>query len=233
MLPLAAKLCMITHLEPRNATSDKYRALRLRLENSLTNQGLKVIMLSSAVPSEGKTTTAINLAITYAQVGCKVLLIDTNLFKPAVHHVFSIPNNYGLINVMGNQIPFQDAIQHANITNLSILTSGTPRDNQVLYLDSHRLKIILQEAKSQYDVVIVDSPALLAAPEAQMIASLCDGVVVVVQYGLLKRQEALEAKQLLEQFKVNLVGVVLNKTKKTNQISYSEYSYTIKKGDHR
>jgi len=181
-------------------------------------------MLTSAGPAEGKSTTTANLAVVYAQTGAKVLIIDADMRKPTLHQTFNLSNQWGLSNVMIGQIRYDEAIQRSHIDNLSCLTSGPIPPNPAEMLASKRMAQLLEDLKAEFDHIIIDSPPVIAVTDAQIIASRCDGVVLVVDYGKVKRELAGKAKQLLEHAQANILGVVINNKKHAKDREYY-YNY--------
>jgi capsular exopolysaccharide synthesis family protein len=229
MLNLATKRSIITHQLPMSAISDKYRTLRNKVDHFFVNKSTQVILVTSALPLEGKTTTAINLAIAYGQAEKKVLLIDGNLYQPAIHDIFSLPNNFGLTNILSGQCLLGETVRDSGIRNVSLLTSGPFPLNSLDPLASKQTTLLLDEAKLQYDVILVDSPALLAVSDSSKWATQSDGTLLVIRSGLLKQEKIKQAKQLLDHLQVNLIGSVLNNAKSNRNESYYHYSASRKK----
>jgi capsular exopolysaccharide synthesis family protein len=231
MHSLAIKRSMITDQLPLSATSDKYRALRNKIDHFSQNKPTQVILITSTLPLEGKTTTAINLAIAYAQAEKKVLLIDGNLYQPTIHNIFSLPNHVGLTSILSGQCQFGKAVRDSMIQNVSILTSGPFPVNNSDPLATKQTTLLLDEAKLRYDVILVDSPALLAVSDTSKWATQTDGTLLVIRSGFLKQDKIKQGKQLLDHMQVNLIGSVLNHTKSNRNESYYHYSALRKKND--
>jgi capsular exopolysaccharide synthesis family protein len=182
-------------------------------------------MLTSAGPAEGKSTTTANLAVTYAQAGKRVLVIDADLRKPTLHHTFGLTNRWGLTSVMVGQAPLEQAIQDTNVENLWCLTSGPLPPNPSEMLASNKMTALIENLKKEFDIILFDTPPVIAVTDAQIVASKCDGVVLVIDYGNVKKEIALKAKQLLEMAHANLLGVVINNKKHTKHKEYYYYYY--------
>lgn len=182
-------------------------------------------MITSAVPGEGKTTTAANLAVSYAHEGKKVLLVDADLRKPSLHLMFGQPNLYGLTNLLTNERPDQEAIRESYIPNLSLVPSGTIPPNPAEILSSPRLDSLLEEWKRQFDIVIFDSPPTLAITDGLVVATRCDGVILVVQAGKVKLEQVRKAKMNLELVKSTILGVVLNNVRRSKAAQASLQYY--------
>ena len=183
---------------------------------------MRTIMVTSAGPAEGKSTTVSNLAVVMAQQGKHVLLIDADMRKPTAHYTFRQTNTRGLTNVLTRQIALQDAIAKTEVDRLDILTSGPVPPNPSEQLASRMMEQLIQEANQEYDVVLFDCPPLLAVTDAQILANRCHGVVLVVNSGKTETEAAIKAKEMLVNAKAKLLGVVLN-GKKMKQGQYYYY----------
>ena len=181
-------------------------------------------MVSSAGPGEGKTTTISNLAVTYAQSERKVILIDADLRKPTAHHNFALTNRWGLTSVTSQQCQLEEAIQTTDVPNLDVITSGPIPPNPAEILASKRMKAVIEQLKLIYDVILIDTPPLLAVTDAQIVATSCDGVILVVDQGSVRREIAKKALQNLQTVNARILGVVMNNVKrKSNDQSYYYY----------
>lgn len=213
---------LVAFTTPRSLISEQYRTLRTNINFSSADQDIKSIVITSAAHSEGKSTTAVNLAIVYAQEGKKVLLIDGDMRKPTMHHTFSVKNSIGLTNVLVRQNTLETAIKATGIENLDLITSGPIPPNPVELLGSKTLKGMLSRLKETYAVVIVDTPPILAVADAQIWANLSDGTILVINSGTTVKEEAMKAKEAIAASNSRLIGAVLNNYK-LPQNNYSEY----------
>lgn len=187
-------------------------------------------MVSSAGPGEGKSTTITNLAITYAQSERRVILIDADLRKPTAHHTFSISNRFGLSTVLSQQCSLEEAIQHSNVPGMDLITAGTIPPNPAEMLNSKKMTSLIDELRQKYDVILIDTPPLLAVTDAQIVAAKSDGVVLVVDQGRVKRDIAKKAVQNLQSVNARILGVVLNNVKrKAKEEAYYYYYGTNEK----
>jgi capsular exopolysaccharide synthesis family protein len=216
------KRSLITHLDPLCPASNTYRTLRNMIEHSPGSQERKVILVTSAEPLEGKTTTAVNLSIAYAHSNRKVLLIDGNPYRPSLHLVFSTSNDIGLSRIQPHSFSLEEAVKDVGIRNLSVLTSGPFLSYNPL--DADLITALLQKARETYDIIIIDSPALLALTDTSILVVNSDGVLLVVHSGISRRDKALQAKKLLDRLHVPIVGCVLNGTKELSKESYYHLS---------
>ncbi|MFD3446625.1 CpsD/CapB family tyrosine-protein kinase [Microbacteriaceae bacterium 4G12] len=213
---------LIAYEQPKSPISEQYRNIRTNIQFSVPEGELHSLMVTSASPSEGKTTTTANLATVFAQQGVKVLLIDADLRKPSLHHMFRTDNIFGLTNVLTKRETFEKCVQVTDVENLSFLPSGAIPPNPAELLGSRYIDEFMKEVHSQYDMIIFDLPPILAVTDAQVIANKCDGVVLVVRSEKTEKEQALKAKALLENASGKLLGVVLN-DKKIDENHYYYY----------
>ncbi|MED2972864.1 CpsD/CapB family tyrosine-protein kinase [Fictibacillus sp. B-59209] len=213
---------LITHNNPKSPISEQYRTIRTNIQFSSIDTDYKTLMVTSAGPGEGKSTTVANLAVVLAQQGKSVLLVDGDLRKPTVHYTFKVSNIQGVTNVLTRQITLEDAVQETNVEDLYVLPSGPVPPNPSELLNSKAMEVLVEEANNKYDYVLFDSPPVLAVTDAQVLSSRCDGVVLVTSSGKTEKEEALKAKELLENANAKILGVVLN-GKETNDSSYYYY----------
>ncbi|MFD0697823.1 CpsD/CapB family tyrosine-protein kinase [Paenibacillus sp. GCM10027628] len=215
---------LITNSNPMSSISEAYRALRTNITFSSIDQDLKKILVTSSIPGEGKTTTVANLAVVYAQENKKVLIIDADLRRPSIHQRFVRSNRLGLTNILVNQYKALDVILETDIPNLSIITSGSIPPNPSELLSSAKLASILEELHDKFDLILIDSPPTLAVADSQILSTMCDGVLFVVNHGKVKRQLAKKALLNLEHVKAKVLGVVINnQPKKKNKDFYYNY----------
>ena len=201
---------LITALNPKSPISEQYRTIRTNIQFSSVDSEIRTILVTSSGPSEGKSLTVANLAVTFAQQGKKVLLVDADLRRPMVHHIFNQANTYGFTNVLTRQMPLEAAVKNVEAANLSVLTSGPIPPNPAELLSSKAMEMFFVHATEQYDVVLFDAPPVVAVTDAQILANKCDGTILVVYSGKTEKEMAVKAKELLRSAKGKLLGVVLN-----------------------
>ncbi len=214
---------LIMEVNPKSPISEGYRMLRTNIEFSTIDQELQVIMVTSSKPSEGKSTTSANMAVAFAQANKRVLLIDGDLRKPSQHHIFGNSNRIGLTTALFKQKLLDEVIQNTNTKNLSIIHAGPVPPNPSELLSSKRMATLLSTARESYDVIIIDTPPILSVTDAQIVATLSDGVVLVIDSGKVKRDVALKAKASLEHVNAKLIGIVLNNINRNQSDSYYYY----------
>ena len=174
-----------------------------------------VMVVTSALPGEGKTTVASNLALTLARIGKRVLLIDADLNKPSIGEVFGVPQEYGLLDLLASTTTdfgdlLADAIQVTSIPRVFVLTGGSAHADATRLLYSETMADLLRQARIEFDMVLIDTAAMLEAPDARILGRMAEGVALVVRAGMTTRDVALTVKERLEEDGIVLLGTVLN-----------------------
>lgn len=210
LLKRSGKRNLITYSFPESTIAEEFRTIRTNVHFVTDEQKPGILLVTSPNSGEGKSTTAANLAVSLAQKEEKVLLIDANLRKPAVHLIFKVPNSAGLTDVLTGTVAFEEAVTNTEIGQLEVLTSGTATNNPAELLASNPMKELLQKAAKEYDVVLIDSSQILELTDTKLFASQCDGVLLVIHQGKTQIEDAAEAKKVLEFAKANIFGVILN-----------------------
>ena len=209
----------------KSIASESYRTLRSNIQFSNFGRNLKIIVITSANPNEGKSEVSLNLTASLAQQGKKVILIDADMRKPTQHKLIDKRNNTGLSKLILGEIS-EDAVSHLNVNDVKfdVLTSGPVPPNPSEMLVSSTMEDILNSCIDNYDYIIVDTPPLLAATDAQIMARVADATLLVVDMQISKRKQIIEAKKRLNNVGARLLGVVANKLE-TNENSYYHYNY--------
>ncbi|TWI58123.1 tyrosine-protein kinase family protein [Halalkalibacter nanhaiisediminis] len=177
---------------------------------SFGSDNCRTLVLTSPSYKEGKSTTTVNLAISMVQDEKKVLIIDANVRKPTIHHMFKIKNEIGLTNVLSGQATLEETINQSEFAGLDVLTSGPiPLNTEALFY-SELIEQFHEKEKDEYDLVLIDAPPVLEEKDTKIIAKQSDGVILVFRNGKTVDLLALEAKNMLELSNANLLGVILN-----------------------
>lgn len=213
---------LIVETQPKSISAEKYRVLRTNIQYSSIDKEIRRIVITSAEPGEGKSTTAGNTALAFAQDGKKVILIDCDLRKPSVHKKFRISNTLGLSDVMLNKDKLNEAIQERN-ENLDILTAGKLPPNPSELLGSITMDKLLEHLEGKYDVIIMDSPPLHAVTDAQILSKKSDGLVLVIRAEKTKKDSVIAAKELLQKVNAPILGLVLNGGESSKEKYYYYY----------
>ncbi|WEG13382.1 CpsD/CapB family tyrosine-protein kinase [Pullulanibacillus sp. KACC 23026] len=214
---------LISHYSPKSPTTEQYRTIRTNIEFSQVDKTVRTLVVTSASPGEGKSTTTNNLAVVMAQQGKQVLLIDADLRKPTTHYTFRLANQQGLSTVLTRQSTLEDTIRKTEIDNLFVMSSGPVPPNPAELLTSTAMKKMIEQAKEVFDVIIFDSPPVLAVTDAQILSSYSDGTVLVVASGSTETESAKLARDLLLKSQAKLLGVVLNRKSKKDKNGYYYY----------
>ena len=218
---------LVTFHTPRAPVSEAYRVLRTNINFAAIDGGLRTLLVSSASPGEGKSTTSANLGVALAQTGKRVIVVDADLRRPTQHKIFELPNNNGLTTaLLDNDTPVAYHIQRTKISGLRLLTSGPMPPNPAELLNSQRMGQILTELQAECDVVLFDTPPMMTVADAAILAPQIGGVVLVVQLGKTKRDALLRAGERLQQGGAVLYGVVLNQQRAGRSGYYDYYYYS-------
>lgn len=225
-------MAFILEKEPKSPIAEAYRMLRTNIQYSSFDKKIKSILVTSATPSEGKSTTSGNLALTFDQEGKRVLLVDCDLRKPVLHKNFSISNQIGLSDYIAGQVELAQCIVEYK-ENLHLIPSGKIPPNPSEMLSSQKMKEFVKEISEEYDVVIIDSPPVIAVTDAQIISTYVDGVVLVVASGKVDKDAVLKAKEKFTQVKAHMLGAVLTQVPVDKKgYGYKNYYYYGKEEKH-
>ncbi|MGQ9464105.1 MAG: GumC family protein [bacterium] len=212
--------------EPHSDIAEAYRILRTNIIFSAAARSIKSLLVTSTVPQEGKTTTCINLGITFAQLGQKVIILDCDFRRPKLHNYFKslVKNNHnGLSDILINRIKLKDALIKSQFENLYFITSGTIPSNPAELLGSSRMSEIIDDLKNSFEFILIDAPPALGIADARVLGRICDGILVVVMTGKTDRNAVLEVKEELERAGEKIIGFVLNGVDTTHR--YHRYRY--------
>lgn len=214
---------LIAALEPRNPISESYRTIRTNLQFASIDRPLRTVVVTSAVPGEGKTTTASNLAIVMAQAGFTVALVDADLRKPSLHQVFGISMSPGLVdNLLTDDKEGIRFSPERKAPRLQLMPAGRRAPNPSELLGSQRMKRLLEQLREAVDIVILDTPPVLAVADAQVLAGQADGVILVASFGT-TRAAVFQAYEALMQVDAPLLGVVYNRLERSASGDYYYY----------
>jgi non-specific protein-tyrosine kinase len=216
---------LIAMREPRSPVVEAFRSLRTNIQFAGVDQPMRSLLITSAGPAEGKSTVASNLAVVMAQAGLKVALVDCDLRRPSQHKQFEIPNRTGLTDILlRDPSQWHDIMVPSGVPNLLLISSGALPPNPSELLGSKRMHQLLEYLQQSHDVMILDAPPLLPVTDALVLASMADGVVMVIDYGATRIGEAVQGKSQLDQSGAHLVGIVMNRIP-TGRRGYAYYYY--------
>ncbi|MGH9711157.1 MAG: polysaccharide biosynthesis tyrosine autokinase, partial [Candidatus Acidiferrales bacterium] len=221
---------LISLQQPKSVISEAFRALRTSLLLSQPDHPPQVILVTSPLPREGKTTSAANLAVTLAQLGDRTLLIDCDLRKPGVRRALNLPNGHGqdigLSSYLAGVLPLNDVIvPHPAIPNLDAITTGPIPPNPADLLSSHRMSEAIEDLRHRYKFIVMDSPPIMAATDAVILSAVVDGVLLVVWSCETPKEAFSRTRDLLSAVKGRLLGVILNAVDSGAPDYYYSYRY--------
>ena len=212
---------LVTLSQPHSAAAEAYRTVRTSLDFSSLDRSLRTLVVTSAAPNEGKSTTLANLGVTLAQAGRRTLLVDADLRRPSLHHIFRLPNSAGLTTMLLDESTLAaPPFQAGPVEDLLVLTSGPLPPNPAELMASRRIETLVAALRDQADIVLFDAPPLIAVSDAATLAARVDGVILVVQAEKTKREHVQRAKTLLDRAKAHLIGAVLTDVRLDRSVSY-------------
>lgn len=228
---------LIAWLRTKAPESEAYRTLRTNIQFSSVDKPIRSLLVTSSSPGEGKSTTTANLAVVLAQTGQRVIAVDTDLRRPVLHKVFGVPNNMGLTTALlgGETDPIDSYLQPTEIDSLSVLTSGPIPPNPSELLGSHRMAHLVERLSDAADIVIFDSPPVLAVTDAAVMGRQVDGVLLVADAGHTREHALAGATAELQKTGTNVLGVALNRldTRRGGYQYYYYYYYADDEGNGR
>lgn len=217
---------LLIHTDSRSSLAEAYRQLRTSILLSTAGHAPKSLLVTSSLPSEGKTTTATNTAISLAQTGAKVLIIDADMRRPRLHQVFNITNGEGLSTLLSSEFDESQLlgmVQYDEKSKLNLLPSGPVPPNPAELIGSEQMSYLLKKLQNHFTHVVIDSPPIASFTDGVLIASMVDGVILVVHAGKSSRQVVKRSKQLLNDIGAKILGVVLNNVNLRSQDNYYYY----------
>jgi len=219
---------LLSHDQPQSQVSEAFRALRTSLLLSQAERPPQVVLVTSALPREGKTTAALNLAVTLAQLGDRTLLVDGDMRKPTISRLFQLGDakHAGLSTYLAGVSSLDlVTVPHPRIPNLAAVVAGPIPPSPADLLSSHRLREAIDQLRKQYRFVVIDSPPVMAATDAAILSALADGVLLVVRSGETPKEAFLRTRDLLASVKCRFLGVVLNAVDVNSPDYYYSYRY--------
>lgn len=219
---------LVTYYDPLSIASEAFKIARTNIEFSSIDHKLKTIVITSSNQSEGKSTTLANLAISYAQIGRKILLVDADMRRPSIHKMFGIANRRGLTNALLNHNDLESIVIPTKTPGLDILTSGPIPPNPAELLMSESMTNLIEQAKLSYDLIMFDCAPVGAVTDAAIMSTKTDAVLFVVKAGHTDRHQLKRSASLLHQVNARVLGYILTGVSKKNNESYYYYakSYT-------
>jgi capsular exopolysaccharide synthesis family protein len=217
--------CIVTQHDPISPISEAYRTLRTNFQFATIKDRPRTVMVTSAIPGEGKTTTAVNMGVTFADSGFRVLLVDTDLRRPHVHHVLKMQRGPGLADALRQGLDFNPLIRQTRIRNLWTISSGHVPPNPSELIGSERMHNIVQDMGLQFDLVLFDAPSILVVTDPLLLAANVDSVVLVTAANRARRETVSRARKLMDTAHANIAGVVVNGLEVSRRHYYYYYYY--------
>ena len=219
---------LINHLFPKISIAEDYRNVRTSILFSRIDSDQRVIAFTSTQPQEGKSATIANIAISFAQMGERVLAVDADLRKPRLHKIFQVRNAVGLSDVLTGRVDLAETVQKTPIAHFSLLPSGPHPPNPAELLNSKKMKELLSIVRESYEIILVDLPPVLAVVDPVIVAAMADMTILVLKTGKTTRKPLLRAIDQLAKAKARIAGVIFNdaEMKKGDFMTpYFQYEY--------
>lgn len=225
LIPTTEDKRLATLKNPRSSASESFRTLRTNIQYSSIDKPIKKILVTGANPACGKSTIASNLGVTLAQSSGSVLLVDTDLRRPMLHKIFNLESEPGLSSLVFNEdISFSDVVRTTEHENLKVITSGPIPPYPAEMIASERMKKLVEQLEDKFEYIIFDSPPIMAVTDAAILSKLVDGTLLVLDFGRVKKDDAVGALEQLKMVQANIIGAVLNAMPMTKAY-YNGYAY--------
>ncbi|HHV61076.1 MAG TPA: CpsD/CapB family tyrosine-protein kinase [Firmicutes bacterium] len=215
---------LIMERDPKSPVSEAFRTLRTNLQFVRLDSPLRSLVITSTAPGEGKSTVAANLAIAMAQAGKSTILVDADLRRPKLHKMFNVPNRVGLTNLLLGNAGLE-ALQETKAEGVRLLPSGVLPPNPSELLASGAMTRVIEVLDAEADMVIFDTPPMMAVTDAAVLGTKVDGVLLVLKLGQVAREGVMRAKTLLQNANARILGVVANGIKPEGRYNYYYYYY--------
>ena len=216
---------IISIKNPKSPIAEAYRGIRTSIEFSNLDKDLQVITVTSSMQNEGKSTVLANLAVSFANLDKKVLIMEGDLRNPSVHRMFNISNIKGLTDILLQNKVFADCVHCTDVKNLHVLTCGAIPPNPSEMLSSKKIREFIKSLREYYDYIFIDAPPIGIVTDAGIISTYTDGCIFVVGAGDADIEMAKVSKERLEKVGANILGVVLNKFESSGASGYYNYYY--------
>ena len=215
---------LVSMINPKSIVAEQFRMVRTNLEFSIVDKDLKSFLVTSLAPSAGKSTISSNLAATFATQGKKVLLVDTDMRKPTIHKILKLRNNEGLSTLItSKEATIFEYIEKTEFENMYVLTSGATPPNPAELISSKRMEQLIEEMEQAFDLVIFDTPPVLAVADSQIMAGKVDGTLFVLRKGLDTKEQIQSANERMQSVNANVLGAIYNRIEPNDDTYYYEY----------
>lgn len=215
---------LVSVINPKSIVAEQFRVVRTNLEFAIVDKDLKSLLVTSLVPDSGKSTISSNLAATFAAQKKKVLLVDTDMRKPTIHKIFRLRNNEGLSTLItSKEAKVSEYVEKTEFENVFVLTSGATPPNPAELISSQRMEQLIEEMEQMFDLVVFDTPPVLAVADSQIMAGKVDGTLFVMRKGVDKKEQVQIAVERMNSVNANVLGVIYNRVEVTDDTYYYEY----------
>lgn len=204
---------LVSVTDPSSVVAEQFRTIRTNIQFSAVDKKIQSLVVTSAEPSEGKSTVSSNLAVVWAKQNEKVLLIDADLRRPTAHRAFNLLNAAGLSSYLSNNAVYEEIIQETEVPNLSVISSGPVPPNPAELLNSRHINTLIERLEDEYDIIIFDVPPINTVTDAQLLANKADGVILVVPQGIAEKGSVTHAVEQLNKVHAKVLGTVMNRFK--------------------
>jgi polysaccharide biosynthesis transport protein len=208
---------LLCNSKPRSLQAEGYRSIRTNIDFLRRNRRIQIILFTSPRSGDGKSTSASNFAISLAQTGRKVLLLDGDLRKPTQHHIHNLPNKIGMSDLLTDRLSYADVVKKTAVSSLDLITAGDELPNPAELLTSARLPELIESLRELYDFVVVDSPPILAVTDPAILSAVTDGVILIVRANTLRHHQAEATLEQLKSLGTSVLGMVVNGTVQEEQ----------------
>lgn len=216
---------LVSMINPKSIVAEQFRMVRTNLEFSIVDKDLKSFLVTSLAPGAGKSTMSTNLAATFATQGKKVLLVDTDMRKPTIHKILKMKNNEGLSTLITSKAAaIFEYIEKTEFENMYVLTSGATPPNPAELISSKRMEQLIEEMEQAFDLVIFDTPPVLAVADSQIMAGKVDGTLFVLRKGVDTKEQIQSANERMESVNANILGAIYNRIEPSDD-AYYYYEY--------
>lgn len=215
---------LISVINPKSIVAEQFRVVRTNLEFAIVDKDLKSFLITSLAPDSGKSTISSNLAATFAAQKKRVLLVDTDMRKPTIHKIFRLRNNEGLSTLItSKEAKVMEYVTKTEYENVFVMTSGATPPNPAELISSKRMEQLIEEMEQLFDLVIFDTPPVLAVADSQILSSKVDGTLFVMRKGVDTKEQVQIAVERMSSVNANVLGVIYNRVEATDNAYYYEY----------